>query len=51
MFTVPAGVGKNISLRLTVGARTSNLVSFAYDPPYVASISPDEPNGEGDTIK
>jgi hypothetical protein len=50
-FRVPEGVGRNISVRLVVGSRQSNRISFAYDPPYVSNVSPDQPNGIGDVIR
>ena len=50
-FTVPSGSGKNKTVRVVVGSRTSNRVGFNYDPPYVSYVSPDTVDAVSDTVK
>jgi hypothetical protein len=38
--TVPAGVGANQPVRVTVGGQSSNTLGFTYTPPVLSSLSP-----------
>jgi len=50
-FTVPAGAGPNVPVRVVVGTRTSPPAFFAYDPPYVTSFTPNEFDADEDLIE
>jgi hypothetical protein len=50
-FTVPAGSGPRVPVRVVVGSRTSAPFYFAYDPPYVTSFTPNEFDADADLIE
>jgi len=50
-FTVPAGAGLRVPVRVVVGSRTSPPAFFAYDPPYVTSFTPNEFDADDDLIE
>jgi hypothetical protein len=50
-FTVPAGAGPRVPVRVVVGSRTSPPAFFAYDPPYVTSFTPNEFDADEDLIE
>jgi hypothetical protein len=50
-FTVPAGSGPRVPVRVVVGSRSSAPFYFAYDPPYVTSFTPNEFDADADLIE
>ena len=44
---IPPGVGIDIPVRVFVGQREANPLSFNFDPPFVEDISPSFPDANG----
>ena len=50
-FVVPAGVGAHVPVVVRVGGRESAPFFFAYDPPFVTSITPNQFDAAGDLLE
>jgi hypothetical protein len=48
IFNILMHVGKDVSMYLVRGTVQSATFTFAYDPPYLVYVSPNNPSGVGD---